>query len=395
MEELQSSLDNYALISGAVAKGREMGSRSMPVAPGQERKSVRTTAGHIFVASDAFRTSRAQGKQGWSGGVDVKNVRTDPRVTLYGEEAERFQVKAYDPTTLSDLGTDAIIPQQRDPEIVRFEEPEMLTIRDVMSVVPATSDTIRFVRHTATSRGAASQWDGDASPPVARGGLKSYLDITAAAATVNVETIAVLSKVTEQDIDDAPRLIAMINGEMRLDVRVEEERQLVYGDGDTGNLPGLYEQGVEAFEFDRAVTGDTLIDTIRRMRTNLRKRRITPNAVLIDPIDWESIELTKSDADEHYIWAIVTDARGPRIWSQRVIESDAMTNPDTGERRILMGDFIRGTTLYDRHDVRLAVGFVDDDFARNLRTLRAEERIALAVKRPFAFEWFQTGAPES
>jgi hypothetical protein len=127
----------------------------------------------------------------------------------------------------------------------------------------------------------------------------------------------------------------------------------------------------------------------------LRTAKRDGTLVIKNDIDWESIELTKSDADEHYIWAIVTDARGPRIWSQRVIESDAMTNPDTGERRILMGDFIRGTTLYDRHDVRLAVGFVDDDFARNLRTLRAEERIALAVKRPFAFEWFQTGAPYS
>jgi hypothetical protein len=42
--------------------------------------------------------------------------------------------------------------------------------------------------------------------------------------------------------------------------------------------------------------------------------------------------------------------------------------------------------------VRLAIGFVDDDFARNLRTLRAEERVALAVKRPWAFTYATTEA---
>src|SRR5690606_24902868 len=99
------------------------------------------------------------------------------------------------------------------------------------------------------------------------------------------------------------------------------------------------------------------------------------------PIDWEDAELTKSTQDQHYIWGVVQTVRGPQIWSMRVIESDAMTNPDTGERRLVVGDFARGATLYDRHDVRLAVGFVDDDFARNLRTLRAEERLALGVKR--------------
>lgn len=89
---------------------------------------------------------------------------------------------------------------------------------------------------------------------------------------------------------------------------------------------------------------------------------------------------------------MITDLRGPRIWSLRVVESDAMTNETTGERRVLVGDGVRGATVYDRHDVRLAVGYVDDDFARNLRTLRAEERIALALKRDWAFEYSVTQA---
>lgn len=391
-ESLQARLDEFERNQKVLERGHEVPDPALPADQKSRKRGKRivTTPGHLFVASNAFKGYRANGAQGWSAKVDVKSIRGG-RVTLDGEAAAEFEAKAYDPATLSDLGDDAFIEHDRDPELVRFEEPEILTIRDIMSVRPTTKDSIRFVRHTATERAAASQ--------AGRGGLKPYLTVTATSETVSTETIAVLSKVTEQDIEDAPRLIGFINDEMRLDVKVEEERQLVWGNGASNDLEGIFQQGVEAYEFDRAQVGDTIVDTIRRMQTDLRKRRVIgsatsarPTALMIDPIDWEEAELLKSSADERYIWAVVQDMRGPRIWSMRVVDSDAMTNPDTGERRILMGDFTRGATLYDRHDVRLAIGFVDDDFARNLRTLRAEERVAIAVKRPWAFTWAQTQA---
>jgi HK97 family phage major capsid protein len=381
MESLQNHIKQYHRIAGITESARRVESPTMPADNRSDRpKTLHTTPGHLFVASDAFRAYKATGKQGWSSKVPVHSLRGGT-VKLSGKDAEAFEAKAFDPATLSDLGEEAMIQPQRDPDVVRYEEAELLTIRDLLNVAPTTSDAIRFVRHTATNRAAASQGG--------RGAIKQYLTIEADTATVSVETIAVLSKVTEQDIDDAPRLINMINGEMRLDVKVEEERQVVWAEGDNNELDGIFSQGVEDYEFDRAVAGDTLIDTIRRMRTDLRKRRIVPNGVMIDPLDWEQIELEKG-TDDRYVWGLIQDLRGPRIWSLRVVESDAMEHPTNGSRRILMGDFQRGATLYDRHDVRMAIGFVDDDFARNLRTLRAEERVALAVKRPFAFSWTES-----
>lgn len=380
MEELQAHIDQYNRISKLTKGAREIESPTLPTDRNGNVKRIRTTAGHLFIASEGFRQYRAQGKQGWSAKVDIKGRPGRRGVILQGEEAVAFQAKAFDPATLSDLGTDAIIEVDRDRELVRFEEPELLTMRDVLNVSSTTSDAIKYVKHIATDRAAASQ--------ATRGGLKNYLKVEFEPTTVSVETIAVLSKVTEQDVDDAPRLVSYINGEMSLDIRVEEERQLLWGTGLNGQLEGLFAGG-EIDEFNRAAVGDTLIDTIRRMRTDLRKRRVSPNFVMIDPIDWEAIELEKA-TDNAYIWGLISDLRGPRIWSLRVVESDAMTNEATGQRRILVGDGIRGATIYDRHDVRLAIGFVDDDFARNLRTLRAEERLALGLKRPHAFEFAVT-----
>lgn len=382
-EALQAQIDQYNRVAGVTKKAREVDSPTLPTDRNGNVKRVVTTPGHIFVMSDAYKQYRATGKQGWSANVDVPS-RLGRKSVLRGEDAVEFEAKAFSEATLSTLGTDAIIETDRDRELIRYEEPEILTIRDVLNVVPTTSDSIRYVRHTATTRGASVQ--------ATRGGLKDYLVVTFDPTTVSVETIAVLSKVTEQDVDDAPRLVGYINGEMSLDVKVKEEQQLLWGSGINGEIKGLFMEDIP--EFDRAGVGDTIIDTIRRIRTNLRKKRVTPTFVLIDPIDWEEVELSKG-SDDRYVWGLVTDLRGPRIWSLRVVESDAMTHTRTGARRLLLGDGVRGATIYDRQDIRLAVGYVDDDFARNLRTLRAEERLALAVKRTWAFEYAVTSGGES
>lgn len=392
MEELQKHVDAYHRIAGVTKRAREVEHPTMPGdadrgSRSRREKKLVTTPGHLFIASDAFRMYRGQGKQGWSAKVDVRALR-GKHVQLIGDDAVQFEQKVFDPAVLSDMGSDAIIEFDRDRELVRYEEPELLTIRDVLNVAPTTSDSIRFVRHSLTERAAASQ-----NPR--RGGSKGYLRVEFEPETVSTETIAVLSKVTEQDVDDAPRLVSQINGEMQLDVRVEEERQLLHGLGSNGEILGLYNQGIPEYTRTAVGSGDeTLIDVIRRMRTDLRKQRVQPNFVCIDPVDWEQIELEKG-SDLRYVFGLVETLRGPRIWSVNVVESDAMTDQTSGERRVLMGDGTRGATLYDRHQVRLAIGYVDDDFARNLRTLRAEQRIALAVKRAYAFSWYQTAEAES
>ena len=389
-EELQGQVDKYEEIAGVAKKGRELQKKTMP-RPDMDtnHRGVKTTPGELFVTSEAFRAYTATGKQGWSAKVDVKGLRGED-IVLKGDEADKYlsriETKQFD-GTLPSLAADTFPPRFRDPDEVRVQEMQILTVRDVLNTLPVTTDSVRYVRYTPTY--AAQSQDG-------RGTEKVYGSFAATTATVNIETIAVLHKVSEQDIEDSPRLIQIINGEMRHDVKVEEERQLVWGGGTDGELDGIFPE-IAAYEFDRAGGQDTVIDTIRRMRTDIRKRQGVANAVMIDPIDWEEAELAKGSTtgNDHYIWGLVSDLRGPRIWSLRVIESDAMTSPDDGSRRVLVGDFLRGATLYDRHDVRLAVGFVDDDFARNLRTLRAEERVALAVKRPWLFSWAETAVAES
>jgi HK97 family phage major capsid protein len=82
---------------------------------------------------------------------------------------------------------------------------------------------------------------------------------------------------------------------------------------------------------------------------------------------------------------------GPRIWSMRVVQGVGTKKVGANTRNVLIGD-TTGATLYDREQANIAVGWVDDNFARNLRTIRAEERVVLAIEAPAAFRKINTVA---
>ena len=59
------------------------------------------------------------------------------------------------------------------------------------------------------------------------------------------------------------------------------------------------------------------------------------------------------------------------------------------QRRMTVRDLLSqgrmGAQVFDRWDARVETGYVNDDFTKNLVTILAEERLALAVYRPEAF----------
>jgi hypothetical protein len=61
----------------------------------------------------------------------------------------------------------------------------------------------------------------------------------------------------------------------------------------------------------------------------------------------------------------------------------------------LVGDYQRGATLWDRERSSISVGFINDQFIRNQRTILAEARAAFGVRRPGAFRKHETQAASS
>ena len=103
---------------------------------------------------------------------------------------------------------------------------------------------------------------------------------------------------------------------------------------------------------------------------------------MLHPTDWAKIELTK-DSQGRYIVGDPTGVLGKRLWNLPVVDTQAM-----GVGHFLTGAFRLGAQIFDRQTIEILMSTENEnDFIRNMITIRGEERLALAVYRPAAFTY--------
>jgi HK97 family phage major capsid protein len=101
---------------------------------------------------------------------------------------------------------------------------------------------------------------------------------------------------------------------------------------------------------------------------------------VLHPTDWAGIETLK-DSTGRYIIGNPQGTTQPTLWGLPVVATQAIT-----VRKFLTGAFKLGAQVFDRWTARVEIATEnEDDFIKNLVTILAEERLALAVYRPEAF----------
>lgn len=103
------------------------------------------------------------------------------------------------------------------------------------------------------------------------------------------------------------------------------------------------------------------------------------SGIVLNPIDWAKIELAK-DENGRYVIGNPQGVLSPTLWGVPVVATQSM-----GVGKFLTGAFDIGAQIFDRRQSSVEVGFENDDFTKMLLTIRATERLALAVYRPEAF----------
>ncbi|AJO79093.1 phage major capsid protein [Pseudomonas sp. MRSN 12121] len=247
-----------------------------------------------------------------------------------------------------------------------------LRIRDLLTAIPVTGQQYTYFREKLHTRGAA---------PVAEGGLKPTSNVTFETVTDRVKKLAVWMPVTDEALDDVPQMFAYLQQLLRYDLKLEEEAQILKGDGTGENLNGLMTQAT-AYNTALSKAGDTAIDMVRRAVYQVRKQsQMSADGVVMTELDWMNIELQK-DGENRYLFANLQGLVTPILWGRPVITSDSMDegDADTGGE-LLVANFARSTTLFDRMSFVFKMGLINDQFIKNERALLVEERLGLGVRR--------------
>ena len=135
-----------------------------------------------------------------------------------------------------------------------------LRLRDVMTVLPATSDHVEYVKLVAaTSANAAAPQGKGSSPQVYQNVAKAESTMNFVLASQPIETVAHWIPASRQVLSDDLTLANFVNLQMLFWLLQAEENQLLNGTNAGGDLNGLM-NAATAYDGSYDVAGDTRID---------------------------------------------------------------------------------------------------------------------------------------
>ena len=272
-------------------------------------------------------------------------------------------------TTDADGSAGDLVQTTRLSGVLGLPERRM-TVRDLISPGTMEGSALEYVKETGFTNNAA---------PVAEGAKKPESSLKYDLITTTAKVIAHFFKASRQILSDAPQLASLIDHRGRYGLAYKEELQLLNGDGTGQNLLGIIPQAT-AYVAPLTVAGATQIDKLRLALLQAELAEYPSTGMVLNPIDWAGIELTKDDTGR-YIIGNPQGVIGATLWNRPVVTTQAIAVD-----KFLAGAFQMGAQVFDRWQARVEVATEnEDDFTKNLVTILAEERLALAVYRPEAF----------
>lgn len=331
-------------------------------------RTLRKSLGEEFTNSSEFKSLIA------SGGASMPSP---------------FEVEAFD---LPSMGRKDVwagngsASYTRNMGTIQFDAPvprgqRQIRVRDLFPIATTNANLIDFFKVMGYAAGGE---EGNAASvgDYADGafGLKPKSNLVFESAQAPVRTIAHWEAAHRNVLDDVPQLQAVINNELLYGLALEEDRQILSGSGLNDELLGILNTtGIQTYT---QVSTEQKSDALRRAATKAIIANYAPTGYVIHPYDWEDVELQKGTGDGQYM--LVTNiaiGAAAQVWRQPVVETPAMP-----EGTFLTGAFGLGAQIYDRQQANVRIAEQHSDFfVRNAVAVLAEERIALATKRPESF----------
>jgi HK97 family phage major capsid protein len=262
--------------------------------------------------------------------------------------------------------SDGSIPSQ--PGRVGLVGPAMAPLRllDVLPSRPVTSDSVEFVQLTAT---------GDAAEQETEGATKAELEFAGELQNAQIATIAGWTAASKQVLSDHGALQGQVDLVLRNKVLSKLENLLINGAGGTGKIKGLLAQATTFLPTIGTTPADVVGEALVRMANNGYR----PNLVVLNPLDWFRITITKTNTEGEYVFGSPTAPVPPALWNTAIVPTSSLAE----------GDFLCVDTNYvtvlDREQMTVTLSNSHSDFfVRNMVAILGELRAGLEVLDEFA-----------
>jgi len=214
-----------------------------------------------------------------------------------------------------------------------------------------------------------------AANETAEGAAKNQIDFDWIEKSAKVEKVTAYIKASKESLSDLPGLANEIDNELREEVLLKADSDLLSGDGSTPSLNGIlnqdtaYASGAFAATIVQANHWDVLRCAVAQVVTN----KFIPNYVLMHPTDVAKLDLNKG-SDGHYSMPPFKSADGMTISGVKIIENTGQTVD-----KFTVGDFSK-MNVRVREGFTIDMGHDADDFTKNLITILGEIRLVCYIK---------------
>ena len=337
---LKDEMENSKKVSG------------MPVY-GEPELDEPKSLGQQFLDSDAYKSFVDHG---------IKNI--------------PFEAKT---TVTTSVWTRDTIYQQVIPAI----EPNPNPVLDLVDSINTDQTTYYFLQETATNN-AAETAEGSAAPEDAF----SYTAVTAP-----VRKFITTLPITAELLEDQAGARAYFDGRLANHVLQRLEKQFLIGGGVAPDVKGITQQtGINTITYTAgaypATVGGKLRTILEGIKDVEENGKLAPDAIVMSPAAYEALA-GQVDGNNNFMLGASAFAGSPTIWGLPVVKSSQIGGAVSTTIDVVVGKW--GGGLAVNHvfrrgmELQISDSAADGDFGKDILTVKASLRYALAAYKPQAF----------
>ena len=268
-------------------------------------------------------------------------------------------------------------------QVIPAIEPDPNPALDLVDSINTDQTSYYFLQESATNN-AAEKAEAAAAPEDAF----SYTAVTAP-----VRKFITTLPITAELLEDQAGARAYFDGRLANHVMQRLEKQFLVGGGVAPDIKGLTQQtGINTITYTAgaypATAGGKLRTILQGIKDIEVNGKLAPDAILMSPAAYEALA-GQVDGNNNFMLGASAQSGSPTIWGLPIVKSSQIGGAVSTTIDVVVGKF--GGSLAANHvfrrgmELQISDSAADGDFGKDILTVKASLRYALAVYKPQAF----------